>query len=85
MDISRIDLGSLEPADLEKVKMMLDIHKIQADIESTRQSVAESMATVEKMRKENAWFPWLQIITTLMSGLLTGGIIIFFLTHFAKL
>ncbi|OOR93446.1 hypothetical protein B0181_00445 [Moraxella caviae] len=54
---------------------MLDITKLQHDIElsrqtveATRQSVNESYATVEKMRKETAWFPYLQIITTLATG-----------------
>lgn len=80
VDISRIDLGSLDRENLEKVKLMLDINKIQVDIEATRQSVELSRATVEKMRKENAWFPWLQIITTM----LTGGFVVFFLTYFLK-
>ncbi|WP_323842929.1 hypothetical protein [Moraxella sp. Pampa] len=97
VDISRIDLGALDKENLEKVKLMLDISKIQADIEMTRQSVgknqvdiesirqsiAESQASVEqmkantaKMQKEMAWFPYLQIITTI----LTGGVVVFLLT-----
>ncbi len=76
VDISRVDLQSLDKDDLEKVKLMLDINKIQADIEATRQSVNESRATVEKMRKENQWFPWLQIMTTF----LTGGVVVLVLT-----
>ncbi|OOS03280.1 hypothetical protein SAMN02745664_1234 [Moraxella cuniculi DSM 21768] len=80
VDINRIDLGKLDKENLEKVKLMLDINKIQADIEMTRQSVEQSRATVEKMRKENQWFPWLQIITTLTTGILTGGVVVFVLT-----
>ncbi|MDO5650719.1 MAG: hypothetical protein Q4G13_01095 [Moraxella sp.] len=157
VDISKIDLGTLDKEHLEKVKLMLDINKIQSDIESTRQSINESQArarhtntdieqirqsitesqarvshfnadieqirqsinesqartghfnadmeqirqsinesqarsrqadatleqiriTVKKMEKENNWYPWLQITTTL----LTGGIVVFFLTYFLK-
>lgn len=102
----------LDKESLEKAKLMLDISKIQADIEATRQSVtesqararksdvdienirqtmaqsvaesqlrvhqieqdiAESRAMVTKMQKEMAWFPYLQIITTI----LTGGAVVF--------
>lgn len=97
VDISRINLGELDKENLEKVKLMLDISKIQQDIatsqvtiEKIRQDVEQSRATVEqmrlandkylaeteKLRKETQWFPYLQIITTI----LTGGVVVFLLT-----
>ncbi len=83
VDINRIDLQVLDKDELERVKLMLDINKIQADIEATRQSINESQASVEqmkintaKMQKEMMWFPYIQIITTI----LTGGVVVFFLT-----
>ena len=64
VDINRIDLQVLDKDELERVKLMLDINKIQADIEATRQSINESQASVEqmkintaKMQKEMMWFP----------------------------
>lgn len=47
VDISRIDLQTLDKENLEKVKLMLDINKIQADIEMTRQSIAESQERMQ--------------------------------------
>lgn len=106
--MAQIDIESLDKDELERVRLMLDISKIQADIEATRQSVEESrlrgkqieqsikesqqgmeatrqsikesQATIEKMRKELAWYPYLQIATTLVTGLLTGGVVVFFLS-----
>lgn len=65
VDISRIDLQTLDKDNLEKVKLMLDISKIQADIEMTRQSITESQermqlnkdryqADLEQMRQDVA-------------------------------
>lgn len=90
VDISRIELQALDKDELERVKLMLDISKIQSDIQATQQSIEESKArsrqadatleqirvTVAKMEKENQWFPWLQIMTTF----LTGGVVVFLLT-----
>lgn len=85
IDIRSIDLGSLGKDDLEKVKVMLDIHKIQQDIAESQARSRQADATLEqirvtvaKMEKENKWFPWIQIITTM----LTGGIVVFFLAYF---
>lgn len=87
VDISRINLGELDRESLEKVKLMLDISKIQQDIVESQsrvgkieQDVAESRAMVAKMQKEMAWFPYLQIITTI----LTGGVVVFLLTKFLQ-
>lgn len=68
VDISRIDLQTLDKENLEKVKLMLDISKIQQDIaesqvrvsksnldiESIRQSITQSQATVEKIHQDVA-------------------------------
>lgn len=47
VDISRIELQALDKDELERVKLMLDISKIQADIEMTRQSITESQERVK--------------------------------------
>ena len=54
VDINRIDLQVLDKDELERVKLMLDINKIQADIEATRQSINESQASVEQMKINTA-------------------------------
>lgn len=78
IDMSRIDLGTLNKEDLEKVKLMLDISKIQQSITESQASVEQMKANTAKMQKEMAWFPYLQIITTI----LTGGGVVFLLTKF---
>lgn len=50
VDISRIDLGALDKESLEKVKLMLDISKIQQDI-------AESQSRVGKIEQDVAEKP----------------------------
>lgn len=101
IDLKSIDLGSLSKDDLEKVKLMLDIQKIQQDIiesqarvNKMRVDIDESQSrirqaeatleqirlTVEKSEKENKWFPYLQIITTIF----TSGIIAIILQYFLK-
>lgn len=104
MDINNIDLGQLTKDELERVKFMLNINRIQADIEASRQGIEESRAAVrrmeqsieesraivakmhaendkyfaetQKLRKESQWFPWLQMLTTF----LTGGVVVLVLT-----
>lgn len=80
IDIKQIDLGNLNKDELDKVKIMLDISKIQQDISESQARSRQADATIEKMRKENSWFPWLQIITTLITSLLTGGVVVYALS-----
>ncbi|OOR90610.1 hypothetical protein B0181_04645 [Moraxella caviae] len=90
IDISQINLEQLTIDELNRMKMILDMKKVQQDIELTRQTVEETRAAVNKMqaetekaRKETSWFPWVQILTllaTLVTGLLTGGVAMYFLT-----
>ncbi|ELA08731.1 hypothetical protein MOMA_09236 [Moraxella macacae 0408225] len=58
---------------------MLDIAKIQADIEMTRQSVNESRATVEQMKantekiaKEARFYPYITLISAMIGGLVVA-------------
>lgn len=60
------------------MKLFADLKKTQADIELTR-------ASVDKMIKENKAFPWLQIFTTIVGGLLTGGVMLFIITKIATM
>ncbi|ELA08732.1 hypothetical protein MOMA_09241 [Moraxella macacae 0408225] len=109
------NLEDLTDHELQRLKTMIDIAKIQADIEMTRQSVNESQKRLDKdleesrermeesrkrlekdleesrqrmeesrintakLTKELAWYPWLQIATTLLTGILTGGFVVFLL------
>ncbi|ELA08729.1 hypothetical protein MOMA_09226 [Moraxella macacae 0408225] len=80
------NLADLTNDELQRLQKMLDIAKLNLDIEESRQrmeesrkrleqDMAESRARTEKLTKELAWYPWLPIATTL----LTGGLVVFLL------
>ncbi|OPH36259.1 hypothetical protein LU276_03950 [Moraxella haemolytica] len=84
VDISRIDLQTLDKENLEKVKLMLDISKIQQDI-ATSQATVEKMriendkfvAETKKIEKEARFYPYVTL-----GSAMVGGLIVFVLTRF---
>ncbi|WP_040625218.1 hypothetical protein [Moraxella macacae] len=73
------NLEDLTDHELQRLEKMLDIAKIQADIEMTRQSVNESRATVEQMKantekiaKEARFYPYITLISAMIGGLVVA-------------
>lgn len=92
MNLEELDKDELERVKLmvDISKIQADIEATRQSIEATRQSIDESHARIEQMRlsndkylaetarirKETEWFPYIQIITTI----LTGGVVVYLLT-----
>ncbi|OOR88633.1 hypothetical protein B0181_07915 [Moraxella caviae] len=67
----------------ENIELQAKTNQSLATIEQIKATVNKMQAETEKARKETSWFPWVQILTllaTLVTGLLTGGVAMYFLT-----
>ncbi|MFB6350068.1 hypothetical protein ACFBZI_11605 [Moraxella sp. ZJ142] len=53
MNINDIDLNELNQQQLEKVKFMLNLYKLQEDITRSQEITAQTRATVEQMKIQN--------------------------------
>lgn len=76
VDISRINLGELDKENLEKVKLMLDINKIQQSIIESQASVEQMKAETAKIQKEARLYPYVTL-----GSAMVGGLIVFVLTR----
>lgn len=75
-DDSNIDLDTIHNKDeLEIIIMKLNIHQIAQSIVESQQRVAESNATIEKMRaetdkaiKERKAYPWIPLVIAMIGS-----------------
>lgn len=96
VDFEKIDFSQLTKDDLEIIKMILDVNKIQvsiqesqASIEKMKQDVALSQASVEKMRaetdkaiKETRHYPIIPIVVAIITSSAFSGLAVAMIAHF---
>lgn len=77
------DLNNLSDDELARLEKMLDIVKLQQEIQNGHEI---NMATIEKMRAETAkmekearYYPWVLLLSSMV-----GGLVVFLLTQYFK-